>query len=154
MWAANTKRLGAACLRCASANEKTPCPAANFARNRALAAAALAAAPSDVFALTQQYVLAPIRRFVWRSQLHLPQFHRAEMITFLKQLNVLSLNAKDVKDHSHRSQQEAAALADYAAAGVKASRRRNHLFPQRRRRRHPQQVRILQASRDSRNRRR
>src|SRR5260370_30192093 len=47
-------------------------------------------------------------------------FSRAQMIGFLKQLNVLKLNAKDVKDHlPMEPQEEAAALADYAAAGIK-----------------------------------
>jgi len=42
------------------------------------------------------------------------------MIGFMKQLNVFALNAKDVKDHLPMdAQQEAAALADYAAAGIK-----------------------------------
>jgi hypothetical protein len=39
------------------------------------------------------------------------------MIGFMKQLNVFELNAKEVKDHLPADpQQEAAALADYAAA--------------------------------------
>jgi sugar phosphate isomerase/epimerase len=47
-------------------------------------------------------------------------FSRAQMIGFMKQLNVLALNAKDVKDHLPMDpQQEAAALANYAAAGIK-----------------------------------
>ena len=47
-------------------------------------------------------------------------FSRAQMIGFMKQLNVFELNAKDVKDHLPTDpQQEAAALADYAAAGVR-----------------------------------
>jgi sugar phosphate isomerase/epimerase len=47
-------------------------------------------------------------------------FSRAQMISFLKQLNVLALNAKDVKDHLPMdTQEEAAALAEYAAAGIK-----------------------------------
>ena len=38
----------------------------------------------------------------------------------MKQLSVLALNAKDVKDHLPTDpQQEDAALADYAAAGIK-----------------------------------
>jgi sugar phosphate isomerase/epimerase len=42
------------------------------------------------------------------------------MIGFMKQLNVFALNAKDVKDHlPMASQEEATALADYAAAGIK-----------------------------------
>lgn len=47
-------------------------------------------------------------------------FSRAQLIAFMKQLNVLALNAKDVKDHLPMDpQQEDAALADYAAAGIK-----------------------------------
>src|SRR5947207_12538624 len=47
-------------------------------------------------------------------------FSRPQMIGFLKQLKVLALNAKDVKDHLPRdTQEEQAALADYAAAGIK-----------------------------------
>jgi sugar phosphate isomerase/epimerase len=46
-------------------------------------------------------------------------FSRAQMIGFLKQLNVFALNAKDVKNHlPAEPQQQAAALADYAAAGI------------------------------------
>lgn len=47
-------------------------------------------------------------------------FTRTQLIGFMKQLNVFALNAKDVKDHLPMdAQQEQAALADYAAAGVK-----------------------------------
>ena len=47
-------------------------------------------------------------------------FSRAQLIGFMKQLNVFALNAKDVKDHLPIDpQEEAAALADYAAAGIK-----------------------------------
>jgi sugar phosphate isomerase/epimerase len=47
-------------------------------------------------------------------------FSRAQMIGFMKQLNVFALNAKDVKDHLPTdTQQEAVALADYAAAGIR-----------------------------------
>jgi sugar phosphate isomerase/epimerase len=47
-------------------------------------------------------------------------FSRAQMIGFLKQLNGLALNVKDVKDHLPMdTQEEEAALADYAAAGIK-----------------------------------
>jgi sugar phosphate isomerase/epimerase len=47
-------------------------------------------------------------------------FTRAQMIGFMKQLNVWALNAKDAKDHLPMDPQaEAAALADYAAAGIK-----------------------------------
>jgi sugar phosphate isomerase/epimerase len=47
-------------------------------------------------------------------------FTRAQLIGFMKQLNVLDLNAKDVKDHLPMDpQEESAALADYNAAGIK-----------------------------------
>jgi hypothetical protein len=47
-------------------------------------------------------------------------FDRAQLIGFMKQLNVFGLNAKDVKDHLPMDPgPEAAALADYAAAGIK-----------------------------------
>jgi sugar phosphate isomerase/epimerase len=46
-------------------------------------------------------------------------FSRAQMIGFMKQLNISELNAKDVKDHLPVDPaQEAIALADYAAAGI------------------------------------
>jgi sugar phosphate isomerase/epimerase len=42
------------------------------------------------------------------------------LIGFMKQLNVFALNAKDVKDHLPMdAPQESAALADYAAAGIR-----------------------------------
>jgi sugar phosphate isomerase/epimerase len=47
-------------------------------------------------------------------------FSRAQMIGFMKQLNVVALNAKDVKDHLPLDPQaESAALTEYAAAGIK-----------------------------------
>jgi len=47
-------------------------------------------------------------------------FDRAQLIGFMKQLNVTALNAKDVKDHlPPNPDEEARALADYSAAGIK-----------------------------------
>ncbi len=47
-------------------------------------------------------------------------FTRAQMLVFLKQLGVTDLNLKDTKDHLPMDPQaEAAALADYAGAGIK-----------------------------------
>ncbi len=47
-------------------------------------------------------------------------FTRAQLIGFMKQLNVTDLNVKDAKDHLPMDpQEEAKALADYAAAGIK-----------------------------------
>ncbi len=57
-------------------------------------------------------------------------FSRAQMIGFVKQLNVFELNAKDVKDHLPADPQaEAAALADYAAAGIKLHAAGTIYFP-------------------------
>jgi sugar phosphate isomerase/epimerase len=47
-------------------------------------------------------------------------FNRAQLIGFLKQLNLADINVKDVKDHLPMDPaEEALALADYAAAGIK-----------------------------------
>ncbi len=47
-------------------------------------------------------------------------FNRAQLIAYMKQLNILALNAKDVKDHLPMDPAaEAQALADYAAANIK-----------------------------------
>jgi sugar phosphate isomerase/epimerase len=47
-------------------------------------------------------------------------FTRAQMIGFMKQLNVTDLNVKDTKDHLPMDPtEEAKALADYTAAGIK-----------------------------------
>ena len=47
-------------------------------------------------------------------------FTRAQMIDFMKQLKVFDLNAKDVKDHMPMNpEEEARAVAEYSAAGIK-----------------------------------
>lgn len=47
-------------------------------------------------------------------------FNRAQLIGFMKQLNISALNAKDVKDHLPAdSAAEEQAIADYTAAGIK-----------------------------------
>jgi sugar phosphate isomerase/epimerase len=93
----------------------------DFIRSGALVTAALAS-PGGVLASTQ---VQPAAEKASPIQLGLASytfrnFTRAQMIGFMKQLNVFALNAKDVKDHLPSDpQQEAAALADYAAAGIK-----------------------------------
>ena len=92
-----------------------------FVRSGALVAAAFAAS-NEVFAVAMGQPSArersPIR--LGLASYTFRNFTRAQMIGFLKQLNVLELNAKDVKDHLPAdAQEEAAALADYAAAGIK-----------------------------------
>jgi sugar phosphate isomerase/epimerase len=48
------------------------------------------------------------------------EFDRAQMIEFMKRLSVYELNVKDVKDHLPMNpQEEASALADYSAAGIR-----------------------------------
>ena len=92
----------------------------NFVRSGALIAAASALpAVRPAFASLSQAVTGepPIRlglcSYTFRN------FRRAEMIPYLKQLNVTGLNAKDVKDHLPMAPaEEATALADYAANGI------------------------------------
>src|SRR5881296_4134834 len=100
---------------------KNTFPRREFIRSTAMAAAALAA--SDEFlaagagrppAAEGPSIRLGVASYTFRN------FSRAQMIGFLKQLNVLALNAKDVKDHLPMEPQgEAAALADYGAAGTK-----------------------------------
>src|SRR5580658_3194402 len=93
----------------------------DFIHSGALAAAAFTAS-SDVFALPQKrpttVEASPIR--LGLASYTFRNFSRAQLIGFMKQLNVFALNVKDVKDHLPPDpQEEATALADYAAAGIK-----------------------------------
>jgi sugar phosphate isomerase/epimerase len=57
-------------------------------------------------------------------------FTREQMIGYMKQLNVDALNAKDVKDHLPMDpSEEAKALADYSAAGIKLHAAGTIYFP-------------------------
>jgi len=90
-------------------------------RSGALATAALAA-PSGLTSLAQAQPSADQapRLRLGLASYTFRNFTRAQVIAFMKQLNVSELNAKDIKDHLPTdAQQEAAALADYAAAGIK-----------------------------------
>ncbi len=82
-------------------------------------------------------------------------FTRAQMIGYLKQIDISDINAKDVKDHLPADPE----LGDQGAGRIRrrrhqASCRWSHLFRQGRRRGHSQQIRILQAGRHLRDRRR
>jgi sugar phosphate isomerase/epimerase len=93
----------------------------HFVRTGALAVGVFAAS-RNVFAFPQErpttYEGSPIR--LGLASYTFRNFSRGQMIGFMKKLNVFELNAKDVKDHLPMdSQQEAAALADYAAAGIR-----------------------------------
>ena len=110
---------------------KNTLPRRDFVRSGALVAAGFAAS-NDVFALAQEHAsvdeASPIRLGV--ASYTFRNFNRAQMIGFMKQLNVLALNAKDVKDHLPTdAQQEAAALTDYAAAGIKLHAAGTIYFP-------------------------
>jgi sugar phosphate isomerase/epimerase len=57
-------------------------------------------------------------------------FTRAQMIGYMKQLNLTALNAKDVKDHLPMDPtEEAKAVADYTAAGIKLHAAGTLYFP-------------------------
>ncbi|HWR17434.1 MAG TPA: sugar phosphate isomerase/epimerase [Terriglobales bacterium] len=89
----------------------------DFIRTGVLVAGATAL-PHGSFAQTSKRSDTPIRlglaTYTFRN------FNRAQLISFMKQLNVLEMNAKDVKDHLPMDPQaQQAALADYAAAGIK-----------------------------------
>jgi sugar phosphate isomerase/epimerase len=93
----------------------------DFVRSGALVAAAFAAS-SNRFAPAQERPssgeASPIR--LGLASYTFRNFNRAQLIGFMKQLNVFALNAKDVKDHLPIDPlEESAALADYAAAGIK-----------------------------------
>lgn len=93
----------------------------DFFRSGVLVAAACAV-PKNVFGIDRAHSSSdeapPIR--LGLASYTFRNFDRAQLIGFMKQLNVFALNAKDVKDHLPiEPQQEAAALADYAAAGIK-----------------------------------
>ena len=91
-----------------------------FLGTSALAAAACATHPTRLLAAQEpmaQSTGMPVRlglcSYTFRN------FDRAQLIGYMKQLNVFALNAKDVKDHLPMDPaEEAKALADYHAAGI------------------------------------
>lgn len=88
-----------------------------FVRSGALAAAAYAASSSLPAVAQSHDAPSPVRlglcSYTFRN------FDRAQLIGYMKQLNVLALNVKDVKDHLPMDPtEEAKALADYHAAGI------------------------------------
>jgi sugar phosphate isomerase/epimerase len=102
-------------------SNKTTFSRRDFVRSGAVVAAAFSA-PAAVSALAHKNSppdeALPIRfglaSYTFRN------FSRVQLVGFMKQLNVFALNVKDVKDQLPiDAQQEAVALADYAAAGIK-----------------------------------
>lgn len=91
-------------------------------RAGALTTAAATLLPAAAFAADSPQQAAPesspvhlgLASYTFRN------FDRAQLIGFMKQLQVSELNAKDVKDHLPMDPQaEAQALGDYRAAGIK-----------------------------------
>jgi sugar phosphate isomerase/epimerase len=91
-----------------------------FVRSVALVAGAFAS-PNRASATAQQppatSPTSPIR--LGLASYTFRNFSRAQLIGFMKQIQVFALNAKDAKDHLPVDpQEEAAALADYATASI------------------------------------
>ncbi len=100
---------------------KTSLSRRNFVRSGAFAAAALATSSAvPAFPKTASATSgSPLVRLGLASYTF-RRFDRAQLIDFMKQLNVFDLNAKDAKDHLPMDPpEEAKALADYAAAGIR-----------------------------------
>jgi sugar phosphate isomerase/epimerase len=93
----------------------------NFVRSGAFAVAALSAwkaVPAWPQLTTADGKPSPIN--LGLASYTFRNFSRAQLIGFMKQLNVFALNAKDTKDHLPMDPTaEAAAIADYSAAGIK-----------------------------------
>lgn len=92
-----------------------------FVQSGALIAAACAAPGSvPTFAQTLPAAGKPSPIQLGVATYTFRNFTRAQMLGFLKQVDITGINAKDVKDHLPAGPaEEAKALADYAAAGVK-----------------------------------
>jgi len=92
----------------------------NFLRSGAITGATLSAS-RDAHLFAQSGLTnaaSPIR--LGLASYTFRNFSRAQLIGFMKQLNILALNAKDIKDHLPMDPAaEAQALADYAAANIK-----------------------------------
>ncbi len=103
-----------------------------FVQSGALVAAAACvtsgAAPAVAEALRETGKPSPIKLGICSYTFR--NFTRAQMLPFLKQLNLTELNCKDAKDHLPMDPaQEDAALADYAAAGIKLHAAGTIYFP-------------------------
>jgi sugar phosphate isomerase/epimerase len=90
-----------------------------FFRSSALAAAAIAAPELYLNAEPKPASGAPSPIRLGLASYTFRNFTRAQVITWMKQLQLIGLNAKDAKDHLPMDPAaEAQALADYAAAGI------------------------------------
>jgi sugar phosphate isomerase/epimerase len=93
----------------------------NFVQSGALVAAACAASSAVAsFAEPRQATGLPSPIRLGLASYTFRNFTRAQLLGFMKQLSLTDLNAKDVKDHLPANPtEEATALADYVAAGIK-----------------------------------
>jgi sugar phosphate isomerase/epimerase len=92
----------------------------NFLQSSALAAACAvtSAVPAKAEAVAETGKPSPIK--LGLASYTFRNFTRAQMIAYMKQLNLTALNCKDAKDHLPMDPAaEAAALSDYAANGIK-----------------------------------
>jgi len=93
----------------------------SFLRSSGLAAAVVALPVGSIAQSATGATGAPAIRLGLASYTF-RNFDRAHLIAFMKQLHLTYLNAKDVKDHLPMDPVlQAAALADYAAAGIKVT---------------------------------
>jgi sugar phosphate isomerase/epimerase len=98
------------------------CSRRSFVRSGAIAAAACLVPwrniPAVALSAGKTEAASPVR--LGLASYTFRNFTRSQLIGFMQQLNISALNAKDVKDHLPMDpQEEATALADYAAAGIK-----------------------------------
>jgi sugar phosphate isomerase/epimerase len=93
----------------------------NFVQSGALIAAACAASKAvPSFAQPSPASGKPSPIHLGLASYTFRNFTRAQLVGFMKQLNLSALNAKDVKDHLPADPaEETKALVDYAAAGIK-----------------------------------
>jgi sugar phosphate isomerase/epimerase len=104
----------------------------NFVQSSALiAAASVTSSAAPLFAQRPSPVSGkPSPIHLGLASYTFRNFTRGQMIGYMKQLNVKDLNAKDVKDHLPMDPtEEAKALADYAAAGIKLHAAGTIYFP-------------------------
>jgi sugar phosphate isomerase/epimerase len=101
----------------------------NFVSSAALVAAACAA--PRIHAEPKPESGAPSPLHLGIASYTFRNFTRAQMITWLKQLNVTGLNCKDVKDHlpSDAAAAETQALADYKTNGIELHAAGTIYFP-------------------------
>jgi sugar phosphate isomerase/epimerase len=93
----------------------------SFLQSSALAAAAISAGAAESIAQSARKTEALAEIRLGLASYTFRNFSRAQLIEFMKQLQLTDLNVKDAKDHlpSTSTAAEDAAFADYSAAGIK-----------------------------------